>query len=334
MPAPATARYRGPPRRRLHRHCPTAALPAAALPAATCWIFAGSTVYALALALLMALAPRWPLTRRALASPAALLPLALAYGVLLAWSWTPDTLRTVLPGSLAEGLSGGFNPQFFPRLAGVAALFARPATAASLWAHLLAVNLFAARAIFMDGERERGRSSNSTLGAVDGAAAPRCLSWACVCAPGAAGCCRGVFAWLMIGAGLDQGVATWHSVILCMVLAPLGILSHALSKVSADADAPGARPAAPAGACSTCPHACALLPCRRRCGGPPARELACDADGTAAWAEKKNKNKKKTSIAATKFWCLSTSCQRSTGLPPASWRARAAAVHNHPRLSL
>lgn len=97
----------------------------------------------------------------------------------------------------------------------------------------------------------------------------------------------------MIGAGLDQGVATWHSVILCMVLAPLGILSHALSKVSADADAPGARPAAPAGACSTCPHACALLPCRRRCGGPPARELACDADGTAAWAEKKNKNKKK-----------------------------------------
>ena len=50
-----------------------------------------------------------------------------------------------MPGSLSAGLSGRFAPQFFPRLAGVAALFARFPTAASLWVHLLAVNVFAAR---------------------------------------------------------------------------------------------------------------------------------------------------------------------------------------------
>jgi hypothetical protein len=57
-----------------------------------------------------------------------------------------------MPGSLRAGLAGGkFNPQFFPRLAGVAALFARPVTAASLWVHLLAVNVFAARAELLEG---------------------------------------------------------------------------------------------------------------------------------------------------------------------------------------
>lgn len=87
-------------------------------------------------------------SRRALAlasRDAVLLPLAATYAVLLAASWTPDTLATLMPGSLRAGLAGRFAPQFFPRLAGVAALFARPPTSASLWVHLLAVNVFAAR---------------------------------------------------------------------------------------------------------------------------------------------------------------------------------------------
>lgn len=48
--------------------------------------------------------------------------------------------------------TGGFNPQFMPSLAGICTLFSRWLTAASLWVHLLAVNLFAARELYMEGE--------------------------------------------------------------------------------------------------------------------------------------------------------------------------------------
>ena len=98
----------------------------------------------------MALAPRARLTS-ALASraEAALSPLCALDLALLVTSWSPDTMSVLLPGSLAEGLAGGrFNPQFFPALAGVAELFSRPATAASVWVHLLVINLFAARSIW------------------------------------------------------------------------------------------------------------------------------------------------------------------------------------------
>ena len=42
-------------------------------------------------------------------------------------------------------------PQFFPSLDGIVKLFSRPATAASLWIHLLCINLFAARWAYFDG---------------------------------------------------------------------------------------------------------------------------------------------------------------------------------------
>jgi len=71
----------------------------------------------------------------------------------LSWSWQPDTFSLILPGSLADGFKGGFNPQFFPKLSGIVALFSRVPTAASLWVHLLAVDLFAARAVYFDGKR-------------------------------------------------------------------------------------------------------------------------------------------------------------------------------------
>ena len=164
----------------------TSALPALALsPAVLSWAFALATIHAAALVLLvrdafslslsfihheiakkkrcshskkqiqkktkqMALAPRARLTS-ALASraEAALSPLCALYLALLVTSWSPDTMSVLLPGSLAEGLAGGrFNPQFFPALAGVAELFSRPATAASVWVHLLVINLFAARSIW------------------------------------------------------------------------------------------------------------------------------------------------------------------------------------------
>ncbi|EFN59898.1 hypothetical protein CHLNCDRAFT_132919 [Chlorella variabilis] len=146
-------------------------------------LFAASTVYALAVAALMVLLPRWSVTRRLVRSPLVLLPLIAVYGLLLAWSWQPDTFSLVLPGSLAEGFKGGFNPQFMPSLAGICTLFSRWLTAASLWVHLLAVNLFAARELYME--------------------------------------------------GLVEEVPTWHSILLCMTLAPLGLLSHTLTKAVA-----------------------------------------------------------------------------------------------------
>ena len=73
-----------------------------------------------------------------------LLPLIAVYGVLLVNSYSPDTLSLVLPGSLKEGLSGGFNPQFIPKLANISTLFSRVGVTASLWVHLLAVNAFCA----------------------------------------------------------------------------------------------------------------------------------------------------------------------------------------------
>lgn len=120
----------------------------------------------------MALAPRAPLTS-ALASraEAALTPLCILYFFLLFTSWSPDTMSVLLPGSLAEGLSGGkWNPQFFPALAGVAELFSRPATALSVWVHLLVINLFAARSIWARRFSKRRRGEGGKGGKGTGAA--------------------------------------------------------------------------------------------------------------------------------------------------------------------
>lgn len=99
----------------------------------------------------MVLLPATRAVRQTIERGVPLLPLVLCYGILLAHSWQPDTLSLLLPGSLSAGLSGGFNPQFFPSLSGIGQLFARVVTAASLWVHLLAINLFAARQVYLDG---------------------------------------------------------------------------------------------------------------------------------------------------------------------------------------
>ncbi|KAI3429270.1 hypothetical protein D9Q98_005367 [Chlorella vulgaris] len=145
-------------------------------------LFAASTVYAVAVAALMVLLPRWSVTRRVVRSPLVLGPLALVYGLLLVWSWQPDTLSLILPGSLAEGIKG-LSPQFMPSIAGICTLFSRWLNAASLWVHLLAVNLFAAREMYLEGQA--------------------------------------------------HGVPTQHSILLCMTVAPIGLLSHAVTKAVA-----------------------------------------------------------------------------------------------------
>ena len=54
----------------------------------------------------MALAPQQSATKRLLSSDLLFVPLALLYLYLLVHSWEPDTLRLILPGSLADGLKG------------------------------------------------------------------------------------------------------------------------------------------------------------------------------------------------------------------------------------
>ena len=54
----------------------------------------------------MACRPHWHATKRVMSSSLIVVPVALAYAVLLAHSWEPDTLSLILPGSLREGLAG------------------------------------------------------------------------------------------------------------------------------------------------------------------------------------------------------------------------------------
>lgn len=55
-------------------------------------------------------------------------------------TWPPDT-RTCTHTLFHA--AGGFNPQFFPQLEGIAALFGRTGVAASWLVHVMVINLFA-----------------------------------------------------------------------------------------------------------------------------------------------------------------------------------------------
>jgi hypothetical protein len=110
----------------------------------------GMAAYHILLFAGMVLAPQFTPLRRFLSNLLAFIPPALTYCLLLANSWRPDFLSTIMPGSLAEGLSGGFKPQFFPNLLGISTLFQQPQTAASWIVHALALNLFLGRLIFLD----------------------------------------------------------------------------------------------------------------------------------------------------------------------------------------
>lgn len=123
-----------------------------AINVATNVLFVSSTTLAAFMAVLMIFFSKWKKAQKLIYSQWPLLVIASTYGILLSWSWQPDNLSLILPGNLADGLKNGWNPQFFPKLSGIVLLFSRVGTAVSLWVHLLGVNLFAARSIFIDGE--------------------------------------------------------------------------------------------------------------------------------------------------------------------------------------
>jgi len=201
VPAPSNKHHRKRPLASGARPAATAAAAAAAaaagatanasLPAvaAACalaapYALAASAGLVLASAAALALLPRaWAVTQGVARTRWPLVALALAYAVLLAASWEPDTLSLMMPGSLSEGLSAGkFAPQFFPTLEGVSRLFARPFAAASFLVHVAAVNLVAARAVFWDASARR--------------------------------------------------VPAAHSILLCAVLGPVGVLAHEITKAT------------------------------------------------------------------------------------------------------
>ena len=91
-----------------------------------------------------------------------LMPLIAVYMYLLIQSYEPDMVSLILPGSLKDGFSNGFNPQFFPKIQGIATLFSRVTTTASLWVHLLCINIFAAHHLMWEGI-SRGIPTHHTI---------------------------------------------------------------------------------------------------------------------------------------------------------------------------
>jgi len=97
------------------------------------------------------------LTQRLMRNNTVLVPLALLYCVLLAASWSPDSMSLLLPGGAATEAAGAVpltNQRailFIPELEGISKLFSRPLTAISAWAHLQFINLFCGRWIWSDG---------------------------------------------------------------------------------------------------------------------------------------------------------------------------------------
>jgi len=121
------------------------------LPNAVSFSVMGAGIFTAIPFLLMILIPRAIKVRLLMRSYWTFAPLAVAYMGLLAYSYTPDMLSLLLPGSLEAGLSGGFNPQFFPQLLGIQQLFQGPATIASIILHILSINLFLGRGIYFNG---------------------------------------------------------------------------------------------------------------------------------------------------------------------------------------
>jgi hypothetical protein len=123
--------------------------------------FGLATSYGLCLFLLLLLPPS-RLRRSVVVNLWTYLPLLLLYLAVLFQSWEADTLSLMLPGSLSEALATG-KPQFFPTLAGIQSLLSRRATAASAWVHLLAVNAFLGRHVYLEGCRRRVPTHHSLL---------------------------------------------------------------------------------------------------------------------------------------------------------------------------
>nr|ALE33758.1 neoxanthin synthase 2 [Erythranthe lewisii] len=117
----------------------------------------------------MVVAPRSEFTKKLVASSIPYIVLGVLYGYLLYLSWTPETVRLMFA-----------SKYWLPELPGIAKMFSAEMTLASAWIHLLAVDLFAARQVYLE--------------------------------------------------GLKDNIETRHSVSLCLLFCPIGILAHFITK--------------------------------------------------------------------------------------------------------
>lgn len=133
-------------------------------------LFTFGTAFVVPMYTAMIFAPNQPFTRKFVESPLPYLVLGALYLYLLSLSWTPETLSLMFA-----------SKYWLPELPGITRMFSSTLTVASAWIHLLAVDLYAARQVFLDGLQER--------------------------------------------------VETRHSLVLCLMFGPIGILSHSLTKI-------------------------------------------------------------------------------------------------------
>ncbi|KAL7101733.1 hypothetical protein ACP275_08G073300 [Erythranthe tilingii] len=119
----------------------------------------------------MVVAPRAEFTKKLVASSIPYIVLGVLYGYLLYLSWTPETIRLMFA-----------SKYWLPELPGIAKMFSAEMTLASAWIHLLAVDLFAARQVYLE--------------------------------------------------GIKDNIETRHSVSLCLLFCPIGILAHFITKAT------------------------------------------------------------------------------------------------------
>lgn len=132
-------------------------------------VFTLGTAAVLPFYTLMVVAPKAELTKKSMESSIPYVVLGLLYAYLLYLSWTPDLPKLMFA-----------SKYWLPELSGMAKMFSNEMTLASAWIHLLAVDLFAARQVFMD--------------------------------------------------GLENEIETRHSVSLCLLFCPIGIVTHAITR--------------------------------------------------------------------------------------------------------
>ncbi|KAK6125214.1 hypothetical protein DH2020_041039 [Rehmannia glutinosa] len=131
--------------------------------------FTLGTVAVLPFYTFMVVAPQAEFTKKLVASSIPYVVLGILYAYLLYLSWTPDTIRLMFA-----------SKYWLPELPGIAKMFSSEMTLASAWIHLLAVDLFAARQVYLE--------------------------------------------------GLQNNIETRHSVSLCLLFCPIGILAHFITK--------------------------------------------------------------------------------------------------------
>ncbi|CAI5496742.1 unnamed protein product [Closterium sp. Naga37s-1] len=101
---------------------------------------------------LMIFAPDWHVTEKIMGSSLPSILLGFVYLYLLYKSWTPNTLLYMFS-----------SKYWLPELAGITQMFASTLTVASAWIHLLAVDLFAARHVYLDGLKQKLETRHSLV---------------------------------------------------------------------------------------------------------------------------------------------------------------------------